>query len=72
MSRRPSKFWRDMPTWQARQPDLSPREFIAELDRIERMAIEHERAVMNDRRFSQARRNVAAANVAAFEARAHG
>lgn len=72
MSARPSKFWRDMPTWQARQPDLSPREFIAELDRIEAMAIAHERSVMNDERFSLSRRRVAQRNVAAFEARANG
>lgn len=69
---RASKFWRDMPTWQARQPDLSPSEFIAELDRIEAMAIAHERAVAQDNRFSLARRRAAVLNVAAFEARTNG
>jgi hypothetical protein len=61
-----------MPKWQPVQAELSPAAFIAELDAIERQAVENERAIAADRRFSLARRRIAARNVAAFEARAHG
>lgn len=72
MTDRRSSFWKRMPKWQPVQQELSPAAFIAELDALERQAVESERAIARDRRFSLARRRMAERNVAAFEARANG
>lgn len=69
---RASDFWQRMPKWQPpQQLELSPRAFIEELDAIEARAIEHERAIARDLRFSLARRRMAERAVRAYEGRGH-